>query len=63
MAVKGELISGLEISDAKEFSAEGTRNDILVPCQPPPCRGCKPCVSCNGYKGVTAEVREKAPVK
>jgi len=62
MPAKGEL--GLEMSDAKEFSAQGARSDILVPCQPPPCRGCKPCVSCNNCRGgVTEAPRVKTTAK
>jgi len=35
------------MSDAKEFSMQGSKSGLAVPCKPPPCRGCKPCVSCN----------------
>ncbi len=70
MPLKGELVSGAAISDAKEFSAstlgaENNANSPYVPCKPPPCRGCRPCTacSCGGGDGAPAEAREKAPVK
>lgn len=39
------------LDDAKEFSMQGSEAGLGVPCQPPPCRGCKPCVSCSQCRG------------